>query len=295
MDTSPPNSEQAVVFLHVLKTAGTTLHRIIERQYRPEQTYSVGLVEGESLAGLAELSETRRAKIRMLRGHMGFGVHRFLPGPSTYVTILRDPVERVISYYYFVLRTPDHYFHHALTSGDVGLKAFIRDKMHVMADNAQTRTISGVWQKPGFGECTQQTLETAKRHLRQHFAIVGLTERFDETLLLLRRGFRWRNVFYTRHNVTSDRPRRDELSPSTLDALVEANRLDIELYRYAAELFEGQVRQQGPSFAGEVRRFQLANRWVSLPMWGYWQVRKISVRAIVRRWMDRRSAERITL
>jgi hypothetical protein len=69
MTTDCPKSEQAVVFLHIPKTAGTTLHRIIERQYKPGQLYSVGLVEGESLEELAKLDEVRRAEIRMLRGH----------------------------------------------------------------------------------------------------------------------------------------------------------------------------------------------------------------------------------
>jgi hypothetical protein len=30
-----------VIFLHVPKTAGTTLHKIIERQYRPENTLTM--------------------------------------------------------------------------------------------------------------------------------------------------------------------------------------------------------------------------------------------------------------
>ncbi len=219
----------------------------------------------------------------MFRGHMGFGVHHLLPGPSTYMTILRDPIERVISYYYFIRRTSHHYLHDFIRSEELDLKAFVESKAHVMIDNAQTRIISGVWHGPKFGECTHETLEMAKRNLREDFAVVGLTERFDETLFLLKKAFGWRNIFYIRQNVTANRPRRSELSPATLDAIVKTNQLDIDLYRYATSLFEEQIRRQGPSFAIEVKAFQLVN----LLIWGYWQVRKVSVRVFVQKWIDR--------
>ncbi len=286
MITHHSKSEQAVVFLHIIKTAGTTLHRIIERQYRPEQLYSVGLVEGESLEELAQLDKARKAKVRMLRGHISYGAHEFLPRPATYMTVLRDPVERVISHYYFILRTTGHYLYDSLTSEDINLQTFIENKTHVMIDNTQTRAISGIWNKAKFGECTREMLETAKRNLRKDFAVVGLTEKFDETLLLMKRTLGWQNVFYTRHNVTPRRPRRDALPPATLDAILEVNQLDIELYRYATTLFEEQIHQYGPSLASETKRFQSINRWISPLLWVYWQVRKVSVRVFVRRWID---------
>jgi hypothetical protein len=87
--------------------------------------------------------------------------------------------------------------------------------------------------------------------------------------------------------VTSGRLGRDELPPAILNAILKANQLDIELYRYAATLFEEQIRQYGPLFASEVKRFQSINRWIDPLIWGYWQVRKVSVRVFVRQWIDR--------
>jgi hypothetical protein len=279
-------SERAVVFLHVPRTGGTTLHRIIERQYPPEQLYSVGLVAGESSHKLAQLSPARRAQIRMLRGHMGFGVHGHLPGPTTYVTLLRDPVERVVSYYYFILRTPTHYLFDCITSADHDLRTFVENETHIMIDNAQTRIVSGVWVGPQFGACTRDMLETAKSNLRDRFAVVGLTERFDETLLLLKKELGWQHHSYTRHNVTARRPEKRELSEAALDSILRANQLDVALYQYAKGLFEEQVRRRGPAFTRELNRYRRVNRWVGLLLWGYWQYRKVSLRAFVQRWIN---------
>lgn len=294
MITDTFQSEKAIIFLHIPKTAGTTLHRIIERQYQPEQLYSPGLTKGHAVGELAKLSKERRAQIRMFRGHMGFGVHRHLPRPSTYMTVLRRPVDRVISYYYFIRRTAHHYLHDSVKSEELNLRMFIESKAHVMIDNAQTRILSGVWHGPAFGECTPEMLEMAKNNLHESFAVVGLTERFDETLFLMKRAFGWRNLFYTHQNVTPNRPSRDGLSPDTLQAVMKANQLDIDLYQYATKLFEGQIGQQEPSFTMEVKIFQLSNRLLSGLIWGYWQARKISIRAFVRKCINQLSTDRAT-
>jgi hypothetical protein len=128
-------------------------------------------------------------------------------------------------------------------------------------------------------------LKTAKSNLRDHFAVVGLTERFDETLLLLKRELGWRRHSYMRHNVTARRPKKRALSEAALNSILGANQLDIELYQYAKGLFEERVRQQGPSFNRELNRFRSVNRWVALLLWGYWQYRRMSLRAFVRRWV----------
>ena len=51
---------------------------------------------------LRNLPPARLRKTRMFKGHMLFGLHKILPQPSTYITVLRDPVERVLSAFYFM-------------------------------------------------------------------------------------------------------------------------------------------------------------------------------------------------
>ena len=100
---SSNGAEEAIIFLHLPKTAGTTLNRLIEREYPLREMYSVDPVLYEwSSARLRKLSERRLRRTRIFKGHMLFGLHEVLPQPATYITVLRDPVERVLSAFYFM-------------------------------------------------------------------------------------------------------------------------------------------------------------------------------------------------
>jgi hypothetical protein len=278
-------SEQAVIFVHIFRTAGTTLYRVIDRNFSHGSIFTFP-VDG-TVEDLKKLGDSDKHKIRVIRGHLGFGLHESLPQPCAYLTLLRDPVERTVSYYCFIRRTPDHYCYHLIHDNQMSLEDFIKCRQDIMLDNVQTRFLSGLetGHEVGFGQCTRDMLETAKRNLREHFAVVGLTEEFDSTLVLLKRTFGWRRLAYVKHNVTQNRPEGHEISPTTLDAVAEVNALDTELYAYAKTLFEEQVRQQGASFVQEVRKFQIANRRLRPFMDLYWQARKVSARMMFRHWI----------
>jgi hypothetical protein len=276
------STAQTVIFLHIPKTAGTTLYRIIERQYKPGDVYAIGGT-AQSFDTFKNLPEADKAAVRLLKGHIDFGVHALLPQPATYFTILRDPVERIVSYYHFVRRTPEHYCHELVTSKGLSLAAFLDSKADVMANNGQTRMIAGQLYGYPFGECPDHLLETAKQNLRRHFAVVGLTERFDETLLCLKRSFGWRNLFYARENVAPARQRPNRVDEATRAAIVAANRLDMELYHEATACFDAALQQYGAPFIRQLKQFQAANRLLSPFIHAYGEMKKRTGRLTPRR------------
>ncbi len=93
--------QRALIFLHIPKTAGTTLNRIIEWQYNPLSIFTMDPYRIRATPErLKQLPEARRRRLRMVRGHFYYGVHEYLPQGSTYITMLREPVARFLSSYY---------------------------------------------------------------------------------------------------------------------------------------------------------------------------------------------------
>jgi hypothetical protein len=275
-------TDPIAIFIHIPKTAGTTLHGLIWRHYPPETVYTVDWV-AHSLNDLATLDAGRKSQIRIVTGHIDFGVHDLLPGSYTYFTILREPIDLVISYYYYICRAFDHPHHRLATQPGMTLEKFMDSKIDSSLYNIQTRMLAGKHAVLPPGECSSELLDTAKRNLRDHFSVVGLTEEFDQTLLLLRREFHWRNLLYAKMNVTHRRPVRDDLSPSVRAAITAANEFDFELYDYARSLFQERIRDYGPGFQAEVQRFQVYNRLLYPLMYSYWEGRRRFIMT-ARRW-----------
>src|SRR6266446_2152495 len=102
---------------------------------------------------------------------MPFGLHRALPQASRYITLLRDPIDRTVSEYYY----RRHRRTNPIADADAKLLNIEDYVRAVPYDNPQTKAIAGIecaynyhWYTilPSYrvycGLCTVETLETAK-------------------------------------------------------------------------------------------------------------------------------------
>ena len=100
-------------------------------------------------------------------------------------------------------------------------------------------------------------LEVAKSNIMECVSVAGLTERFDETLVLLRRTFGWSKLWYVRADDGLDDATQHGASPDTLRWIEQQNRLDMELYGWASRRFEEAIASQ--SSGGELRSLRRQN------------------------------------
>ena len=245
---------KALIFLHIPKTAGTTLNRIIEWQYNPLAIFTMDPYRIRATPErLRKLSEGRRRRLRVVRGHLYFGIHEFLPQGGTYFTMLREPVARFFSSYYFIQRRPLHPMHRKVTTERIGVEDFIR--LTPRRQNLQCSLIAGI--KSG-GTCDDRVLDKAKENLERSFSVVGISERFEESLMLMAKTFEWEIPFYENRKVSKTRPQIDS---GAVEMIREHNRLDLELYEFGKQLFEKGLREK----EGAVREGLVALRKLPKP------------------------------
>jgi hypothetical protein len=180
----------------------------------------------------------------MFKGHMIFGLHEVLPQPATYITVLRDPVDRVISAFYFMRNYKLHPLYWKLRRENWSLEDFVRRSQR---DNVQSKIVAGADYD---SLCTREVLEKARDNLRHSFSVVGLSERLEESLALMKLRFGWKLSSYSSFNVTRSRPQKRDLPQATLDLIQKKNAFDVELYDCGREIFETAVRDN----AEEVKR-----------------------------------------
>lgn len=269
------------IFLHIPRTGGTTLDQIISRNYRQHEIYATGNVGDDGVVAFSQMSPAQKARIKLIKGHMAYGLHESVPGPSAYFTFLRDPIERAISHFHFVRRMPEHPAHRFIVGENLDIESTLERHLDFMLFNAQVRMLSGAWHDPRPGQCTVDHLRLAQKRLQEDIAVIGLTEEFDASLLLLSKALGWKALYYARRNVTVGRPEKKALPPQTLAALTEANKLDLELFQYAQTLFAQRVAGN-QSLAEEVARFRRKNEMLQPFLEAYWRLRQYSLRTKIR-------------
>lgn len=243
---------ERIIFLHLPKCGGSTFHAILNRIYGKAASFHIKVVDippdkYQEVAARSKNSLERfeahltidqfkslplaeREKLKLLKGHMYFGLHRFFPDKSDYITFLRDPIERIISYYFYVKRRPNHRFyqHHSFQN-DTSLIDFAISSNEADLHNAQIRLISGIDDKP------ELMLEKALENIENHFSFVGTLEKFDASLLILQQIYGWPCPYYAISNKTNKRPQSLSFPKDTIETIANLNAGDLKLYKIISD------------------------------------------------------------
>lgn len=218
------------VFIHVPKTAGTAFRSVVEHNVPADDRIEIYRVGGATLAQAIEGQRHKVPSARVMLGHFERRVHDLVDRPVVYFTILRDPVERVLSLYKFLKYDfVTHPLHAKFASGEITFEQWI-SRRPPMASNVMTKMVSGLATE--YEPATQAMLPVAIRAL-QRMAAIGIQERFNESVDLICEALGWTPVYEDRNRSSMGNKafiESEKITPETLAAIRDANEMDTELY-----------------------------------------------------------------
>jgi len=260
-------------YVHIEKTAGSCLNTILRRSFGSRHCdirlpLAKRRLDDRDHKACVEAADLRRVRrlYRNLRGIAGHNVkayadlHRECPQVQ-FFTILRDPVRRFRS-------------HFLNRSREQSAEAFDRWISAAWVHNWQTKMIAG-----------EANAQRAIDLLGERFGFVGLTERFDESLVLFAYWLA-EPAFcaeYRRVNELSEKRRPRDLARETTDMsyldsestrarILEANAEDQQVYDFVMScVYARQLADYPGDLAADVARLQLQNRathHLPEPAWG---------------------------
>lgn len=233
-----------LVFVHMHKTGGTTVSHILRSsfgvrhcQVEPWHARWTGPPFGSG-----DLQRVRKLypNLKSIAGHrvMAF-VDLHEPGTEfRYFTLMRDPVKLCASRFQYKV--------------NVSRKKNLDFEEWIQRDwprNHQTKWIAGT-----------EDVDQAIRIIHDKNIFVGLTERFDESMVLLKALLaNDLNISYRRVNVARDKSLASELleNEKTREMLVDAQRADLQLYDYVRrEVYPTLQREYGPRLEADVAHYR---------------------------------------
>lgn len=231
-----------IIFLHIHKCGGLTLQRIFRRNFgyslprrALHRLYSHLRPKGQNL--LEDLKNSQAVN-RYLMGHFCFGIHKHLPGESQYVTMLRQPVERLKSLYVYSRNNPDAYYYQEAQG--IPFFDFVDSGRVLETDNGMVRFLSGdedpaqtFINRREFGSISKADLEKAIENIENSQMCVGFLEEFDTSLMLFADKLKLKRKQYFRINEASNQFPR----PTWDDRLASYTKYDQALYDYLYEKF----------------------------------------------------------
>jgi hypothetical protein len=220
-----------LVFIHIQKTAGRTVRYILRSSFglRHCEVEPWGAESTGPDFSSHDLQRLRRfyPKLESIAGHRVTGYVNLQENGTefNYFTFIRDPLKMAASYFQYNVQ-------------ERGLKDLVFEEwvQREWPSNRQTKAIAGV-----------ADVEEAIRILQSKHIFVGLTERFDESMLLLKALMaNHLNISYKRVNVAANNTLALNLlsTERTRQMLIEANQADLELYDFVK-------RELYPTFQGE--------------------------------------------
>jgi len=248
-----------LIFLHVPKTAGVSVTQALRRCV-PEAHTLAGPEDHSAVRLFSELPPDRQRSMRLIYGHMPYGLHQNLPGDWRYLIILRNPLARIMSAYRYYRNYRNSYLHDFIADQNISFRQYVMSGIDRSIDNLQARYLAGdptIFEggRRFVGGVDDSVFTEASRHLSDAKVIAGTTGNLEAAMVLLGMEVGYQPYVVETLN-TSGGQELVEWDAETLAAACLHNRYDIALYRKAHQLTKQRIMGAGPAYPERLNSYR---------------------------------------
>lgn len=230
--------ERRFFFVHLQKTAGTALFRRLRHHFGTDAVYPRPSDQGtpETVLDVARLHQRLADagdEYRVVTGHFPLCVVDLLPESYATFTVLRDPVERTLSFLRHQREVEPRFSGWSLS--EIYAQPISTGPL---VQNHMVRMLSLVPEEMTEGALTDVVVDDARRHraeenLATRIDVVGLQEHFDVFCTDLEQRFDWDLGAPLFMNRTAMAP----AEPDLREQIARDNTQDMRLYQFAVDLW----------------------------------------------------------
>lgn len=225
-----------VLFDHLPKCAGTTITQFLMTHYPNRYIFDTNRSANvESVKYFKGLPENTRFRYRLISGHLSHQLMDYVHPDTIASTVFREPIDRIISHYYYVKRTKQHYLHDWVMRDQVELRDYCYSPPTIELRNWYTTHYSGLEVEEA-ERLGPEAVQHAFSIIKEKYRLVGFQDDLPSfmnrltDMVCLSKPFK--NI---KRNKTKGRSGVEELSDVTREYIGNINFLDVQLYAMLKE------------------------------------------------------------
>ncbi len=219
-----------VLFEHIPKCGGTTISNYLKSNYNQKRIYELGSNPTTSVDYYISLPEKERRKYDLIIGHGAHRLLNYIDNDFIKLTIFRDPIERIISHYYFVMKSPRHYLHKEIKDKDMTLADYVTSGISGELRNNYVCRFLEISAKEAERN-PQESIMRAYEIIQNEYTVFGILEKIEKVMNAMSKLACYKKKYTNnRANTTHQKPAVSCIDKSTKNLISEVNFLDIKLY-----------------------------------------------------------------
>ena len=225
-----------LIYIHIPKTSGSAFRSVLLKNFSPSE-YFICTGGNRTVRDYLQHSFDQfysirdLSNIRLFLGHMPYGLHRLIPTDCSYFTYVREPVDRVLSEYYYIVETPENQNH--LQVNGLSISQYLTGD--IFLPNLQSRMISGNLNQ---NATTGELIESAIYHLKNMYDFVGVYENLTDSIAKFEQQYHLKIGKIPTLNTTNNRPKVADIDKNILELILEKNAADVAVYKWCLSNLE---------------------------------------------------------
>ncbi len=223
--TASAAGPETLFFVHVPKCAGSSFRQVLKRWFGHQAVFIDTHDPRALAAAVGELDDPPRA----VAGHIPFGLHEGLGLTPCYAALVRDPLDRFVSFHQHARRTPDHPMHRPAAALDV--EAFYDFTLRDPRAAGQTRGVQCYF-------LSRERTFAAARTAVDRFALAAPTTRYDDFVRALAERLGRQAPELRPRNVGDGRADSDAARARLQPRIAADHAEDMALFTYVSDTFD---------------------------------------------------------
>ena len=189
----------------------------------------------KSVQDFKELSENIRYEYCLIIGHNTHNLLDYVHPDTITLTIFRDPVERIVSHYFYVKQDKENYLHDRVVRSNIALKDYASLDLSSELRNWYTTHFTGLSIEQA-EKNPDASVNLAVKIILERYNIIGFQNDLRAVMNKLRESAHLYKPFNNKiHNKTRSRTKLENISEEARRTIAKVNFLDVRLYNTLQE------------------------------------------------------------